>query len=354
MRTFTLAAISVAAIIGAAAQESQYTPLVREGVEWGYVEELNAPYGHVTYNRLQFYGSAEIDGKEYKPLYMYTTHKLSIPFLGTTTPAAWMREEDRRVYAVYNPDYAAVAHAHSDMLSLEFAGEEILLYDFNVSAGDTYYIGPENQDIGYRIGMQCLSVEEIQCGEGARKLYTFMQEDFRSEVKILEGAGPYDQVSYGNQIGSFLYPFHVMTTSIPSTEVQDILLYERRLESEETEGWEWIGPIVAKYPSFDYYGPHDPTVWAWYKSMETDSAPALSAATEGMKISQSQGLVTIEGTDSEIASVELFEPTGYLLKTLKPHSSRAQLSVDSHAGELLILRVKLADGTSLSRKIVAR
>ena len=69
------------------AQEYEYVPLVREGVEWGYTGDLGD-------YRCQIKGDTIIDGTTYKKFYRYTTCGLQ-----KNTPCyVAVRENDKKVY----------------------------------------------------------------------------------------------------------------------------------------------------------------------------------------------------------------------------------------------------------------
>lgn len=119
----------------------QYTPLVREGVEWGY---------HWTYHPLkegsyylQLSGDTLINSKTYKVCYRYAT----VDFRKEDAMVyGFVREEDKRVYAIGRrvPD-----GTRGDMFNWhdKDAFEERLIYDFDWKIGDTYCPTTDEQGI---------------------------------------------------------------------------------------------------------------------------------------------------------------------------------------------------------------
>lgn len=92
------------------AQEYEYVPLVREGVEWGYTGDLGD-------YRCQIKGDTIIDGTTYKKFYRYTTCGLQ-----KNTPCyVAVRENDKKVY------YREITGDDR---------EERLIYDFSLEKGD--------------------------------------------------------------------------------------------------------------------------------------------------------------------------------------------------------------------------
>ena len=82
--------------IASQAQEYEYVPFVREGVEWGYYQYNPVHPEDNGIIRLQFEGDTLLDGKTYKKLYMYKGCDLT-PDKGTLID--FMREENKIVYS---------------------------------------------------------------------------------------------------------------------------------------------------------------------------------------------------------------------------------------------------------------
>lgn len=79
------------------AQEYEYTPLVREGIEWGYLVTSNHPdlVDGTTFYHIQFKGDTIICDTNYKKCYAYNSCKIED---GNPTVIACLREENKMVY----------------------------------------------------------------------------------------------------------------------------------------------------------------------------------------------------------------------------------------------------------------
>ena len=109
-----------------------YTPLVREGVEWGY-KWTYYPLKEGSYY-LQLSGDTLINSKTYKVCYRYAT----VDFQKEDAMVyGFVREEGKRIYAIGRrvPNGTSIDMYHyydKDAL------EERLIYDFDWKIGDTY------------------------------------------------------------------------------------------------------------------------------------------------------------------------------------------------------------------------
>lgn len=79
--------------------EYEYVPVVREGVEWGYVFSHSFPPG-VEYYRLQLKGDTVINDKTYKRCYAYQTATLDT---ATATLHGFLREEEKKFISFLIP-----------------------------------------------------------------------------------------------------------------------------------------------------------------------------------------------------------------------------------------------------------
>lgn len=118
-----------------------YTPLVREGVEWGY-KWTYYPLKEGSYY-LQLSGDTLINSKTYKVCYRYATvdfHKEDAMVYG------FVREEGKRIYAIGRrvPNGTRI-----DMYNYydKDALEERLIYDFDWKIGDTYRLTADEPHI---------------------------------------------------------------------------------------------------------------------------------------------------------------------------------------------------------------
>ena len=149
----------------------EYTPLVREGAEWGYF--IGDTAEEVDFYRLRLSGEEEINGNIYKKCWCYTDCEFSE---STAVLYGYLREEDKRVYVLY-----------------QNAGSEHLLYDFNLQEGDEYGQHPWfNGDVTLPIE----SVDYVLTTEGLRKRYFV-----GSNVCYIEGIG-----IVGTHLGDMLRP----------------------------------------------------------------------------------------------------------------------------------------------------
>ena len=149
----------------------EYTPLVREGAEWGYF--IGDTAEEVDFYRLRLSGEEEINGNIYKKCWCYTDCEFSE---STAVLCGYLREENKRVYVLY-----------------QNAGSEYLLYDFNLQEGDQYGQHPWfNGDVTLPIE----SVDYVLTTEGLRKRYFV-----GSNVCYIEGIG-----IVGTHLGDMLRP----------------------------------------------------------------------------------------------------------------------------------------------------
>ena len=149
----------------------EYTPLVREGVEWGYF--IGDTAEEVDFYRLRLSGEEEINGNIYKKCWCYTDCEFSE---STAVLCGYLREENKRVYVLY-----------------QNAGSEYLLYDFNLQEGDEYGQHPW---FNGTVTLPIESVDYVLTTEGLRKRYFV-----GSNVCYIEGIG-----IVGTHLGDMLRP----------------------------------------------------------------------------------------------------------------------------------------------------
>lgn len=105
MKKVLLFSIMMTCALFCAAQSVDYRPLVQEGVKWVYcydnVVNNNSEPNYELYT-MEFSGTTELNGKTYHNCYHYTNSKLD-PL--AEVPVAWVREEGKRVYAVFNGEF---------------------------------------------------------------------------------------------------------------------------------------------------------------------------------------------------------------------------------------------------------
>ena len=149
----------------------EYTPLVREGAEWGYF--IGDTAEEVDFYRLRLSGEEEINGNIYKKCWCYTDCEFSE---STAVLCGYLREENKRVYVLY-----------------QNAGSEYLLYDFNLQEGDEYGQHPW---FNGTVTLPIESVDYVLTTEGLRKRYFV-----GSNVCYIEGIG-----IVGTHLGDMLRP----------------------------------------------------------------------------------------------------------------------------------------------------
>ena len=149
----------------------EYTPLVREGAEWGYF--IGDTAEEVDFYRLRLSGEEEINGNIYKKCWCYTDCEFDE---STAVLYGYLREEDKRVYVLY-----------------QNAGSEYLLYDFNLQEGDEYGQHPW---FNGAVTLPIESVDYVLTTEGLRKRYFV-----GSNVCYIEGIG-----IVGTHLGDMLRP----------------------------------------------------------------------------------------------------------------------------------------------------
>ena len=147
-------ALSLLGIGQMAAQESDYTPFVREGVQWVCYYDNYQDFDVMgfqpgqTYFTLEIKCDAVIEGKEYKAMHKYSGIGVNPD---DDTVLAYLREENRIVYAII-PDGMANSSfmvgygnpLYCDIIENAKAGEEIILYEFNDT--ESYYYGILNHN----------------------------------------------------------------------------------------------------------------------------------------------------------------------------------------------------------------
>lgn len=168
----------------ATAQESEYVPLVREGVKRVYVfnhHGVETDGGPIVCYTEEMKGETTLNGRQYMNLYRYYGNELDV---NTMLPYAYVREQDKKVYAVLDENNKLedgdcnVYNNGSPVIKTEDfeSTGEYLIYDFNdfVAFYDTYSY------------MQVQSTGEIEVNGHMCKAY-YMNENQR--YLILEGVG---------------------------------------------------------------------------------------------------------------------------------------------------------------------
>ena len=196
MKKIIIGMLMLMGITGVQAQEYEYVPLVREGVQWVYAflthqkPSSNCGAWVQTFYTLEFKGDTTINGLEYKNLVFNLSNKVSEPLIGTL---AYVRESDKRVYAIVNNDFnnydLFMSKGFPRIENVDGAEGELVIFDFNNLK--QFY-----EDNG--VGSMSEAQDTIINGS-IRKFYTLLND---SHSKIIEGIGE-------DMIGNFLFPFCV-------------------------------------------------------------------------------------------------------------------------------------------------
>ena len=122
-----------------------YTPLVREGVRWIYVDEYDTWDSDLVakvkrYYIMQFKGDTIIDGVKYSKCFRKSNFNLNdypnAVYCSDTEPVAFVREADGVVYAINETDPEAFIEPYLAMLRPDYensGSRERVIYDFNMT-----------------------------------------------------------------------------------------------------------------------------------------------------------------------------------------------------------------------------
>ena len=192
------------------AQADGYRPMVRPGVKWVYCFwyydgefvpfQSKLVYGHISY---EFDGQTEIDGKTYMKCWR-TIDDPKGNFDSEPVCVAYVREADKKVYAVYDEQYIAnVKYYHAGFYDYEaqmpyyylssgytpsdiYSGkyvrlvDEFLIYDFN----DIPAFYARHPKITYDFG---LSYKQLAADEGYNDVITYMFEATEADPVTILG-----------------------------------------------------------------------------------------------------------------------------------------------------------------------
>lgn len=251
------------------AQEAmyEYVPVVREGVEWGYVAEYIFPYSAEFY-RMQLKGDTVINGKTYKRCYAYQTATLDT---ATATLRGFLREEWEKVYFIPNPNEVDIIGSW-DVMKMpyrhRYGDEERMIYDFNLNVEDMF------EPVGVPVIIEDTYLVEI---DGKMRKY-FKDQEYSGAYSFLEGTG-----AVGSMCGDLTYPF----TTWPAGGVTVRFNFERNVAD---------GRIVYKSEEFD---DRDPTCSG--VAAMTIQSPAITITVVGKTVTASaSGNGTITATIHDI------------------------------------------------------
>ena len=193
-KSIILSMLMLMGVTGVQAQEPEYVPLVREGVKWVYAflthpnPSDNCGAWVETFYTLEFKGETTINGVEYKNLVFDLYNRMSEPQHGTL---AYMRETDKRVYAIINSEFNShdlfMSKGYPRIENVGGAEGELVIYDFN----DLKQFYDDNG------GGIMTEAQDTVINGTTRKYYASKSNP---KLKIIEGIGE-------DMVGNFLFPF---------------------------------------------------------------------------------------------------------------------------------------------------
>ena len=233
----------------------EYTPLVEDGKVWNYFENWGWEVIEDDYARIAMSGQEEINGKIYTKCWFYYGH---CEFSEENAMLlCYMREEDKRVYMLpavdsgYCPPFFLGYESYaSDMEE----AQEYLLYDFNLSAGDSYHEFPYYEDDWLNHTIE--SVEFIEIDGKLRKKYVLSNSH-----NVIEGIG-----IIGDFSGYVCSPNPVLPTCSYSTPG---LSHISTLDGETTLVYFGGDPCLISEDEYQYeYVPvvREDVVWGYYSN----------------------------------------------------------------------------------------
>ncbi len=190
MRKILLLAFLFGGIVWARSAEYEYVPLVRDGAEWGYSQQL---FGKSYYHNL-IQGDTLVNGEAYKKFYTFQSCEAT-----AGENLAFVREDDKKVYITFNAALMPVESLYST---------EYLIYDFGAGPGDTvtYFDWMLQQPVVSVID----KIDTVEVGASLRQ--RFWADD---KVLWIEGLGVEE--------GDWLRPG--CSTDVGGLDTQDRLVY---------------------------------------------------------------------------------------------------------------------------------
>ncbi len=172
MKTKILTTILLFSFLLSNTQNYEYIPLVNEGYVWSYCDVIKVDINeyNLNYSQLKFNGDTIINDIAYKKLFKHDCSLSGLYYLAS------MREENKKVYAVYSGNH-----------------QEQLIYNFSLVVGDSIR-SPDNNDTHY---FKVTKIDTIEVGTGKRKR---IKLDFDTWI---EGIGTLDRF--------MIYPLHALS-----------------------------------------------------------------------------------------------------------------------------------------------
>lgn len=229
MRRITLLAFLLGATGLVQSAGYAYVPLVREGTEWGYSQQL---FGKSYYRNL-IEGDTVVNGESYKKFYTFQGCDAT-----EDENLAFVRETDKRVYIIFNQALMPVENLY---------GREHLVYDFGVKIGETvtHFDWITQQTIASTID----KIDTVEVGNTLRQ--RFWADD---KVLWIEGLGVEE--------GDLLRPG--CSTVAGGLDTQDRLVYVRAADGTV----EYESPDAVNDPCYSRVADVDDD--RWYMARQGD------------------------------------------------------------------------------------
>ena len=248
-RALFLSLLTLLSMSQAVAQDD-YTPYVREGVQWVcYFYWDNDYMGFQpgqTFFTLELKGDTVINGKEYKMMHKYSGIGVNPD---DDTVLACLREENRIVYAIV-PDgmasssflvgYGELGNSvvGNSLYDMARSGQEIILYEFNETEAYYRYIYALHSDLEYQ------GIDKVDVGGQQVNRHTF--SDNGRDFYFIEGIGydgfyPGYPLSYGEEMFPYFLSHVVQDGKIiyKGVNYMDVAPYDGRMPMER-EGMQWV------------------------------------------------------------------------------------------------------------------
>ena len=279
MRRFLfLLMISILGMTQVMAQDYDYVPFVREGVQWVcyYNKVIGSGFGNLyvdeepfhagrNYFTLEMKGDVEINGKVYKALHKYSGDAINTE---NDTVLVYLREEDNVVYGIVpvGERYRDFLIGYGWLYYTEYpyseisAGNEFLLYDFNDTDSFCQWIYRRDPE-----RIKDSSCDLISIGKKYTMRHTYsIYDDGRYDMYLIEGIGadgyrPCYPLFFLNVgfVGPYYYLSHVIEDGeiiYKGVNYEYLARWDGRLPIAR-EGMKWVNErvIVNKGDTTRYY-----------------------------------------------------------------------------------------------------
>lgn len=339
MKRFLTMVLGFVGALGVVCADNGCIPLLEEGKEWGYVDyfDVNHPYRSLDYYRLACGPKIIIDDVEYTGIHKYSS------FLqpAGAPVVAYMREEGGKVYVRY-PEITG-SSPYNYFNSYEYSdafiyGEEHLLYDFNMVAGDEIKLDKGVFSCDDAIVLKCIETGSI-VNEGVTRKYLKFDADVNVDtslwmpfIYLVEGIGP-----VGNC--NFAVPYRSDPMPAMISGLQNIrLLYLREKPSDADEGKCLQGKMTYKTPFFDVMGVCDPSVFFWNSADESAPQGNLSVADLDIRIPFSGGKHHIVSLKEDLKDIVVFDAIGREIVRYAPDDRDYALDFNDEYKEIVVVR----------------